>query len=393
LQQGGTVTNAAGGTIIGQASGVLANSGLTTLTNIGTILALGTIFAEAVHFSSGGSITNAAGTVISAPNGTVGRGVFLSGGTLVNAGTISGSGDAVSFSTGSANLLVVDPGAAFVGTVDGGNMIGATTVSTLELASGASAGTLTGLGTQFIDFALVTVDAGAQWTLQPADTIEAGVTLTNAGTLSGTVTLEGAGFSRMPRPERSPHRVAIYAAAGGTATVVTAGVIAGRGIDLVGGGSVTNQSGGTISGYEEIAVGFDYTVIVVNAGTIIGSSYAVRSAGDGLANRLIVDPGAVFIGNIYGGGGVLELASTARAGVLSGLGTSITNFSTLQFDAGAAWTVSGNDGASGLGTLSISGFTYGDTIDLTGFITCPGAPADTDEPLTDTQSPLRTLWG
>jgi hypothetical protein len=40
----------------------------------------------------------------------------------------------------------------------------------------------------------------------------------------------------------------------------------------------------------------------------------------------------------------------------------------LQFDAGAAWTVSGTDAASGLGTLAITGFANGDTIDLSGFV-------------------------
>ena len=40
----------------------------------------------------------------------------------------------------------------------------------------------------------------------------------------------------------------------------------------------------------------------------------------------------------------------------------------LQFEPGAPWTVAGNDSASGLGTIAITGFTYGDTIDLTGFV-------------------------
>jgi hypothetical protein len=71
---------------------------------------------------------------------------------------------------------------------------------------------------------------------------------------------------------------------------------------------------------------------------------------------------------IHSGGGILELASAASAGTLSGFGTSITNFSMLQFEPGAPWTVAGNDSASGLGTIAITGFTYGDTIDLTGFV-------------------------
>ena len=49
----------------------------------------------------------------------------------------------------------------------------------------------------------------------------------------------------------------------------------------------------------------------------------------GSADRLIADPGAVFAGKIFGGGGVLELASAASAGTLAGFGTSITNFGTF----------------------------------------------------------------
>jgi hypothetical protein len=156
---------------------------------------------------------------------------------------------------------------------------------------------------------------------------------------------------------------------GAAVTVVNASSIAGSeeiGI-RPGGGSVTNQSGGTISGFNGIySLG---AVTVVNAGTITGSIYAVYFRA-GSANRLIADPGAVFTGNVNGGG-VLELASAASAGTLSGFGAAtndITNFSTLQFDAGAAWTVSGTDSASGLGTIAITGFADNDTIDLTGFI-------------------------
>jgi hypothetical protein len=77
---------------------------------------------------------------------------------------------------------------------------------------------------------------------------------------------------------------------------------------------------------------------VVNAGTISGSRDVLQFAA-GFANRLIVDFGAVFTDDVNGGGGVQKLASAASPGTLPGFGTRITNFSTLQFGAGVAWTV------------------------------------------------------
>ena len=103
---------------------------------------------------------------------------------MENAGTIIGTADAVTFAAGYNDLLVIDPGASFSGLTDGGNLAGGSYVTTMELASGASTGTLTGLGGQYIDFGQITVDAGAQWTLANVDIIAAGVTLTDHGTLT-----------------------------------------------------------------------------------------------------------------------------------------------------------------------------------------------------------------
>jgi Hint domain len=108
------------------------------------------------------------------------------------------------------NRLVDHPGAVFVGNVDGGNTLGSTSVSTLELASGTSAGTLVGLGTQFVNFGQVTLDAGAEWTLQfpaPAsaqgsvsgfaagDTLDlANIAPASVTLSSGTLEFTGGGF-------------------------------------------------------------------------------------------------------------------------------------------------------------------------------------------------------
>jgi len=69
--------------------------------------------------------------------------------------------------------VVVDPGAVFGGTVSG-NTGGS---NTLELASGGSTGTLSGLGTSFVNFGTVTVDSGASWKLTGANTVASGAIL------------------------------------------------------------------------------------------------------------------------------------------------------------------------------------------------------------------------
>ena len=128
----------------------------------------------------------------------------------------------------------------------------------------------------------------------------------------------------------------------------TASLIEGHGgVKIVNGGTVSNA--GTIESNRGAAG------VAINFG-----------AGD---NRLIVDPGASFVGSIGGGSGtaVMELAA-GGGGAIYGFGTSITNFTSIVFDSSAQWIIGGNDLATGLGTLEITGFTAGDTIDLTGFV-------------------------
>ncbi len=136
--------------------------------------------SSAIDLQDGGSVTNQSAASISA----FGDGIFGAVGpvTVVNAGSISGTTFAVKLAAGFTNRLVVDPGAGFSGSVNGGNTIGAAAVSTLELASGTSAGTLISFGSKYIDFAQVTIDSGANWTLASSDSFASGVTLTDSGT-------------------------------------------------------------------------------------------------------------------------------------------------------------------------------------------------------------------
>ncbi|WP_158928549.1 Hint domain-containing protein [Acidisphaera sp. S103] len=339
LISGGSFTNQSGGTVTGFV-GVYGKTSAATVVNAGGIYG-NTISGRGVSLAAGGSVNNLTTGVITGFDG-----VFAAGGaTVVNAGSIGGT-NAVIFASGAANRLVFDPGAVFSGLVDGGNAIGATAASTLELAPNDDAGTLSGLGTQFIHFAQVVVDAGARWTLSTANTVATGVTLTNAGSLTATGTLQNDG-----------------------SIIGTGGTAGDYGIVIGAAGILSNLGAGSlIQGYDGVLVGVGGTV--TNAGTI-GSTQGVDGVAlrfTGGTARLIDDPGAVFAGTVNGGGSAtLELASAASAGVITGLGVSVTNFTSLVFDAGAQWTVAGNDVPGGLGTLGIGGFTLGDTIDLTGF--------------------------
>jgi hypothetical protein len=567
LGAGGSVTNQSGGTISGF-EGVYANNVAATVVNTGSI-AGNSATGDSILLKAGGSVTNLSGGVISGFDGvyataaaasvvnagaiggsaTNGIGVYLrNAGTITNqsGGTISGGRDAVRLASGFTDLLVIDPGAVFTGTVDGGNTIGAASISTLELASSAAVGTLSGLGTKYVNFASDTVDAGANWIFGGTNTLVTGATLTNSGTLTdtgtlisgGTITgnklrLNGGAFTNTTSGLVTGSYV-YGVQAGGTDTVLNQGTITGSSqfaIYLNAAGNVTNAAGALISGYQGVKLhGVDATLVnqgqitatssiasyaaylrngglivngqagsgtstaslqgyygltfktadttnaygtlenygtvigtgtatsdgallsnagtvlnglsgataaliegtrygvsdgagvVVNDGTILATGtnsgdygVAINSGTGSVSNlgtasliegytgvlvalngtvtnagtiesnqgssgtavhftggnaRLIDDPGAVFVGSIYGGSGgtaVLELASGSSAGTIIGLGTSVTNFTSLVFDASAQWTVEGNDSANGLGTLGISGFTVGDTIDLTSF--------------------------
>ena len=297
---GGSAANQTGGTILSGADGIYVSAG--TATNQGIIdatrhgifmnagatvnnLASGAITGaqNGVEVIGGGLVANASGATIS------GRyiGVDISGAnaTITNAGMIGatepGIALAVRFDSGFSDRLVVIPGAVFNGTVDGGNTIGGPATSTLELALGAGVGTVSGIGTKYINFAAVTLDAGAAWAFTGANTIAAGVTLTNSGTLTNAGSLNAAGvvidsgslansgsFSGsivmsggaiFSNASAAIFTGAIYAASGGAArTVVNAGTFSVAGdvpaINFQSAGTVSNASGGTISGIRGIDI-------------------------------------------------------------------------------------------------------------------------------------------
>ena len=123
--------------------------------------------------------------------------------------------------------------------------------------------------------------------------------------------------------------------------------------------TVTNT--GTITGKKtgvEMSHGY-----LLDSGTISGGTYAIY----GQDFTLAVEAGAAFTGQILDKTDTSTLDLTGLAfGTLAGLGTTINGIDTIDFVNGAHWMISGN--TAGLANHQIiNGFTFGDTIMLTGF--------------------------
>ncbi len=220
LYEGGSVTNSSTGTIISRGLGInVGGSASSTVTNFGLI--------------SGA------------------RGIYMSGngGTAINAGTIISS----HLEAFSGERMIIDPGAVFAGKVR---------ANVLELAKGATPGTLGLLGARYLDRTLggthtvgtIVVDAGAQWTLAGYNTLTSGATLTATGTLTN------------------------------------AGVLRGQGV-LVDNGRVVNA--GTIGLLIQLALNADSYLLNQETGTILGSVVASNGGGSRLTNSGKIGGGIV----------------------------------------------------------------------------------------------------
>ncbi len=193
LEQGGTVTNGSStdttALVQGGRWGVSASAG--TVTNYGTI--------NATYNGGGGVGVFMQGQVEYINNFGSNAliegyyGVSVSYGTIINFGTIASTvgnaGTAVLFNAG-YNRIIIEPGAKFIGIVEGGAVDG----GAIELA-GTAADTFSGLGSSFINFGTVDIDPGSSWSLAGANTIAAGSTFDVAGSLgiAGVIT-NAAGF-------------------------------------------------------------------------------------------------------------------------------------------------------------------------------------------------------
>jgi hypothetical protein len=239
---------------------------------------------------------------------------YIDGGTVVNAGTLQGI-DAVQFGS-LGGTLIVDPGAVLIGAVSGNPGV-ADEIDFVGTASSA----LTDFDTEFQNIA--TINIGANWSVSTAaraGTGAAGITLGQDVVLADNGTIVGGAGGAGDR----------YGASGGAGVSIDGGTLIAGG--TIGGGAAGIGASG--SGPAGNAVQF-------------GS----------LAGRLIVDPGAVFDGDVVANPGLndtLELAGTA-GGILSGIGSQFTGFTTLTVDSGANWTLSHANTLADSTSLAIDG--------------------------------------
>lgn len=390
------------------AAGVRINSG--TLINSGTIIG-----------GSGGS-GGSAGTP-----GANAAGLYIDGGLVIDNGSISGTAVAVSFAAaatlelGSAahfsgsiagfifgDVIILETFAATSETASGGTIVfgGAGGTETLVLASGtpfgytAGGGNTTIVGVSTITANTIGATGAAGGTGAVGGTGGNGAGLTFPGEIVNHATVTGGTGGTGGRGTISGTHGGPGGNGGNGGTGLTAGpvdIIVNTGVIIGGAGGTGGGGGYNINRGLFYGAGAGGTggagvylsgAVLTNAGTISGGAgggggalYGIHSNTHGaagasgnaitfgaLASTLIIDPGAIFIGNIVANSAVadvLELAGTSST-AFTGLGTQFQNFAQFSFASGASWTLSGSTTNLANGP-TISGFTAADAFILTGF--------------------------
>jgi hypothetical protein len=265
------------GEILSNAGLLISNAGLDifgTLTNTSTLggtITLGGTFSNPYIDTSPAQLLNKAGAVISSSFATaIHAAAGTQGATIENAGTIADTalgGVAISFTAGPHDLLIVDPGSKIIGRVDGGNGAG----TMLQLGSGAATGSIASFASQYMNFATVSVAAGAAWEISGATVanfINNGTVMLDPTTMTVNGPLTGTGVIEVDT---------------GSLLIINAPVAAGETIAFTG-------TGGTLALSDPLA--FSGTVLgFVGSQTIDLTSMAYN------ANGLV----------LYGAGNALEI--------------------------------------------------------------------------------------
>lgn len=392
-QQEGVLQNLATGTITG-ISGALDFAG--TILNAGLIAGTGATGFGALMVS--GTLDNLAGGVIAGNYGA-----YMQGGTIINAGIIAGTSGVGMVLGTSANTIVIDPGSTIIGAIAGfgaGDVLdfATTSLNAARFANGYL--TLAESGAVAATYGLVGNFTPGEFILAPDGRGGTEVTLgaaTATGTYSGfTLTALYTSFAPSVVVANSSSVAAVFGSALHDWTVVNAGLLVdsgtGAGVKLAGSGTLINQAGGYVAGYNGAYVyrgavanagtiqgafngaldvfgtidnaaggiisgqfgAYVFSGTIINAGTIESSAGSTGTAAILGANNgaIIDDPGAVFIGAVVGAAGrtttsLLELGAGASEGTLAGYGTQFSGFKTLEVAAGATWDIAGTTTITG----------------------------------------------
>lgn len=365
LAEGGSVINQASGSIISQdADYDVFIPGTGTVVNYGVIadswpVNLSPSYGSGVYLGTG-SVTNATSASITG----VLYGVDLTaGGTLTNAGTITGSdGPAVAFGGTGSNLLVLEPGFAFSGVVSGGTSAS----NTLELASTTSIGTVTGLGAQFLHFGSIVFDPGAEWSISglqrglagtisgfaAGDTIVLdGITATASSFADGVLTLtgpSGGGTLDVPGSFTTSSFVVTNVAAGAQVNVLP---IQNQSRTLSWTGDGTSTALGTMANWDDV------TNALNPAQTAPTSKDTVEFNTSGGAVSGIETVAAVAVGSIGDGSLQLTSGATLVAGSLDAgvVASAIGEISLTGIGADLSVTGPATVGDDGTGVLAVLG--------------------------------------
>jgi len=276
----GSVTNQSGAMISGN-KGIYGNGSTVPGASAGTVVNFGSIAGNTTSTSGigvklvFGSVTNQSGGVIS---GFIG--VYGGGGIGPGPGSGASAGAVVNFGSIAGNTAST----AGIG---------------VKLAGGSVTNQSRGMISGF-------------------DGISETGTVVNFGGIAGNTT-SGTGVSGGSVINQSGGTISGFNGISGTGTVVNFGGIAGNTTSGTGvsGGSVTNQSGGVISGFIGVYGGGGIGPLasaeaVVNFGSITGNTASTAGIGVKLAGGSVTNQsGGVISGfiGVYGGGGIGPLAS------------------------------------------------------------------------------------
>ncbi|MFL6758507.1 hypothetical protein [Sphingomonas sp.] len=332
----GSVTNLAGGVIEGNRRGItLANGG--SVNNAGTIsgnAAAVRIVALAGDTGRTGSVTNS-GTL----NGAV-EFLGLANGSLTNSGSINGAASSTGAVYTDSPLAVTN---AFTGSITGSSY-GIKAQSSLTLNNAgtiialAAPGTSDGFGVFGIGVSTIANSGHVTSSVNGITALGLGSTVNNTGTVATTA---GSGV----------------AVAG---SLTNSGAISSGvwGIEVQGGGSVTNTASGSISG-GTIGAYFTNNGSLNNAGTIsvTNASAAVIMGAFGTGPAMVTNSGAIN-GSVQFNGSLI--ATLNNSGSITARGSAVA----VSSDSPTNLVNSGSISTTGATAVSLLGTNTADTVTL-----------------------------